>query len=99
MDLKDQFKYLIGGYYGITYMDDYPLKEYILADIEEYIKTFIEINSINDFNYKEQAKKYEEELSEITKLQDSLLVLNKINAPIELVFLVKEKIKRLNEKI
>ena len=99
MDLKDQFKYLVGGYYGITYMDEYSLKEYVLADIEEYIKTFIEINPIENFNYKEQAKKYEEELSEITKLQDSLLVLNKINAPIELVLLVKEKIKRLNEKI
>ena len=76
MDLKDQFKYLVGGYYGITYMDDYPLKEYVLKDIENYIKDFIEINPIDNFNYQEEAKKYEEELSEITKLQDSLIVLN-----------------------
>lgn len=98
MDLKDQFKYLVGGYYGITYMDNYPLKEYVLKDIENYIKTFIEINPIDDFNYKEEAKQYEEELSEITKLQDSLLVLNKINAPMDLVLLVKERLKRLNQK-
>ena len=98
MDLKDQFKYLVGGYYGITYMDNYPLKEYVLKDIENYIKTFIEINPIDNFNYKEEAKKYEEELSEITKLQDSLLVLNKISAPMDLVLLVKERLKRLNKK-
>ena len=96
MDLKDQFKYLVGGYYGITYMDEYSLKEYILKDIENYIKTFIEVNPIDNFNYKEEAKKYEEELSEITKLQDSLLVLNKINASMDLVLLVKQRLKRLN---
>lgn len=98
MDLKDQFKYLVGGYYGITYMDDYPLKVYVLKDIENYIKDFIEINPIDNFNYKEEAKKYEEELSEITKLQDSLLVLNKINASMELVLLVKKRLKKLNQK-
>ena len=64
MDLKDQFKYLVGGYYGVTYMDDYPLKEFVLKDIENYIKDFIEINPIDNFNYKEEAIKYEEELSD-----------------------------------
>ena len=98
MDLKDQFKYLVGGYYGITYMDEYPLKEYVLKDIENYIKDFIEINPIDNFNYQEAAEKYEEELSEITKLQDSLIVLNKINASMELVLLVKERLKKLNQK-
>ena len=97
MDLKDQFRYLVGGYYGITYMDDYPLKVYVLKDIENYIKDFIEINPIDNFNYKEEAKKYEEELSEITKLQDALLVLNKINASMELVLLVKKRLKKLNQ--
>ena len=98
MDLKDQFKYLVGGYYGITYMDEYPLKEYVLKDIENYIKDFLEINPIDNFNYQEAAEKYEEELSEITKLQDSLIVLNKINASMELVLLVKERLKKLNQK-
>lgn len=98
MELKDQFKYLVGGYYGITYMDEYPLKEYVLNDIEKYIETFIEINPIDNFDYKEEAKKYDEELSEITKLQDSLLVLNKINASMELVLLVKKRLKKLNDE-
>ena len=98
MDLKDQFRYLVGGYYGITFMDDYPLKVYVLKDIENYIKDFIEINPIDNFNYKEEAKKYEEELTEITKLQDALLVLNKINASMELVLLVKKRLKKLNQQ-
>ncbi len=94
MDLKDQFKYLVGGYYGITYMDDYSLKVYVLKDIENYIRSFIELNYIENFNYKEEARKYEDELSEITKLQDSLLVLNKINASMDLVLLVKKRLKK-----
>lgn len=98
MDLKDQFKYLVGGYYGITYMDEYPLKEYVLNDIKDYIETFLEINPIDNFNYREEALKYEEELSEVTKLQDALLVLNKINASMELVLLVKSRLKRLTQK-
>ena len=98
MDLKDQFKYLIGGYYGITYMDEYPLKVYVLKDIENYIRDFIEINPIENFNYQEKAKQYEEELSEITKLQDSLLVLNKINASMDIVLLVKNRLKKLTQR-
>lgn len=98
MELKDQFKYLVGGYYGIMSMDSYDLKVYILKDIENYIRNFIEINPIENFDYKKEAEKYNEELSLMTKLQDSLLVLNKIDAPIELVLLVKRKIRELKEK-
>ena len=95
MQLKDQFKYLVGGYYGITYIDEYPLKEYVLQDIENYIRDFIEINPIDNFDYLKEARKYEEELDKKTKLQDSLLVLNKINASMELVLLVKARLKKL----
>ena len=95
MDLKDQFKYLVGGYYGVTYIDEYALKEYVLSDIENYIRDFIEINPIEDFNYKEEAMIVEENVSQLVKLQDSLIVLNKINADMELVLLVKKKIKSM----
>ena len=95
MDLKDQFRYLVGGYYGVTYMDEYPLKEYVLSDIENYIRDFIEINPIDNFNYMDEAMLVEENISKIVKLQDSLLVLNKINADMELVLLVKKKIKSM----
>lgn len=98
MKLKDQFRYLVGGYYGVTYMDDYPLKVYVLKDIEKYIRDFIEINPIDNFDYKKEAELVEQELSEITKLQDSLLVLQKIDASMELVLLIKARLKKIMKK-
>lgn len=98
MELKDEFKYLVGGYYGIESMDEYDLKVYILKDVENYIKDFINTNPISNFNYKKEALKYKDELSLITKLQDSLLVLNKMNGPMELVLLIKKRIKKLQEE-
>lgn len=95
MDLKDQFRYLVGGYFGITYMDEYPLKEFVLKDIENYIRDFIEINPIDDFDYVLESVKVKDEVSVLVKLQDSLLVLNKINADMDLVLLVKRKIKSM----
>jgi len=95
MDLKDQFRYLVGGYFGITYMDEYPLKEFVLKDIENYIRDFIEINPIDNFDYVLESEKVKDEVSVLVKLQDSLLVLNKINADMDLVLLVKRKIKSM----
>lgn len=95
MDLKDQFRYLVGGYFGITYMDEYSLKEFVLKDIENYIRDFIEINTTDDFDYVLESEKVKDEVSVLVKLQDSLLVLNKINADMDLVLLVKRKIKSM----
>ena len=95
LELKDQFKCLVGGYFGIRDIDEYELKVYLLKEIEEYIKDFIEVNPINDYDYLKESLKIEKELSEITKLQDALIVLYKINAPVEVVLLVKKKLKKL----
>ena len=35
MELENQFRYLVGGYYGVSLIDEYPLKEFVLKDIEE----------------------------------------------------------------
>ena len=85
MDLKDTFRYFVGAYYGVSEMDNYELKEYVLKDIEEYIKEFIKDNPIKDFDYRRE-------------LQDSLIVLPKVNASMELILLVKAKIKELREE-
>lgn len=97
MNLKNQFKLLVLGYYGVLCLDEYDLKVYILKDIENYIITFIEINPINDFDYKSEALNYEKEASKKTKLQDALIVLNKIKAPMEVVLLVKKHLKEIEE--
>ncbi len=96
--LIDQFRYLVGAYYGIIEMDEYDLKVYLLKDIENYIRNFVEQNPISNFNYKEEAKMIEDNLPLITKLQDSLLVLNKIDAPIEIILLIKKRIKKIKEE-
>ncbi len=98
MDLKDQFRYLVGGYYGVGLMDEYPLKEYVQKDIENYIRDFIEVNPIDDFDYRAEALLVKEKVSDKVKLQDALLVLNKINASMDLVFMVKARLKKYSSK-
>lgn len=94
MELEDQFRYLVGGYYGVNLMDEYPLKEYVLKDIENYIKDFVKVNPIENFNYLEEHINIKDKVSEKRKLQDALLVLNIIKGPMDLVFLIKERLKK-----
>jgi len=98
MSLEDQYRYLVGAYYGVIEMDEYDLKVYVLKDIENYIKDFIEVYPIDNFNYKKEAQKIENEVPLKTKLQDALLVLNKINGPLDLILLIKKRLKELKEK-
>lgn len=98
MKLEDVYRYLIGGYYGVALMDEYPLKEYILEDINKYIVDYMEENPSSNFNYEEESEYIKDKVSEKVKLQDALLVLNKINGPMELVFLIKDKLKGYDKK-
>ena len=96
MELVDQYNYLVGAYYGVIEMDEYPLKVYILKNIENYIKDFVIANPIKDFNYRDKAREIEEKMPLKTKLQDALLVLNKIDGPLELILMIKKRIKDIN---
>ena len=93
MELENQFRYLVGGYYGVGIMDEYPLKVYMMKEIEEYIKAVVQENPIPNFDYKKEAEDIKENMSDKTKLQDALIVLNLIKGPIDLVFLIKERLK------
>ena len=93
MELVDQYRYMVSGYYGVSLLDEYPLKEYVLEDIKKYVVNFIETNPINDFDYKEEALKIKEKVSDKVKLQDALLVLNKLDGYMDLILLIKEKLK------
>ena len=98
MELEDQFRILVGGYYGVRLMDEYPLKEFVMEDIKNYIETFNEINPIPNFDYDKEWERIQDTVSERVKLQDSLLVLNKINGSMDLVFLIKKRLKSLEKK-
>lgn len=95
MQSLDKFKYLVSGYYGVNTIDEYQNKVYILKDIENYIKDYV--NEIFDekINYMQIAQKVEKETPLKVLLQDSLLVLNEIDGPMEIVLLIKAKIKEL----
>lgn len=95
MTLEDEFKLLVGGYFGIREMDEYKLKEYILKDIEEYIKNFIALNPISSYDYRGTAEIIQDTVSLKNKLQDSLITLRKINGPLELILMIKAKIEKL----
>ncbi len=97
MTLKDTYRYMIGAYFGIEEMDEYTTKEYVLKEIKDYIDSFLDSNPI-DFNVEEEYNDVNKNVSLNTKLHDALLVLPKINAPIDLILLVKERIKSLNDK-
>ena len=81
MSKDDEYKLLIGAFYGVKLLDEYELKEYLLNDIRKIINDFISVNKID--NYKELEEKYKIELSNRTKLQDALIV----------ILLVKKKIR------
>ena len=93
MKLEDEYKLLIGAYYGIQEMDEYDLKVYILKEIEECINSFIETSPISGYDYEKMALKFKDELSLKTKLQDSLIILNRINGPMDLILMIKKRIK------
>ena len=64
--------------------------------IEECINSFIETSPINGYDYEKMALKLKEEIPLKTKLQDSLIILNRIDGPMELVLMIKKRIKDLN---
>ena len=97
MNLRDQYRLLVSGYYGVYEMDEYPVKDYVLEDIEQYIKDFIVANPIDNFNYREEAEKLKD-VDLKTKLQDALIILNRINASIELILLVKKRLNKISEE-
>lgn len=99
MELKDTFCYMVGAYYGIEEMDQYDLKEYILKEIENYITSYVNDNALQSkIDLRKEAETVKKELSLKTKLQDSLLLLPKVGASLELVLLVKAKLKEIREK-
>ncbi|MGN0966987.1 MAG: hypothetical protein ACI4OP_05275 [Candidatus Coprovivens sp.] len=93
MKLEDTFRMLCSAYYGVREMDEYLLKEFVLKQISDYIKQFVHDNPISDFDYEEEAKIVEETWELKTKLQDSLIVLLKVdNTNIELSMMIKARL-------
>ena len=95
--LINEFKTYVGAYYGVNSMDEYDLKVYVLKEIEQDIKDFILVNDLDKNECLLLAKEVEEKVPLKTKLQDSLLILYKMNAAMELIFMIKNKLKKYNK--
>ena len=93
MTLEEIYRMYYSGYLGVSEMDEYTSKEYVLKDIEKLIKEHIDTYKLNlDYD------KINEELDKqdlIRKLQDAILVLNLIDGPLELKLLIRAKLKEL----
>lgn len=98
MEIENVYRYLVGGYYGVSLMDEYPLKEFVLNDIEKYIREYIMENPIDNFDYEKEALLIKDSVSDRVKLQDALLVLNRMKGSMDLVFLIKRRLKELDKK-
>ena len=88
-ELEKKYRIMFGAYLGISLMDEYPLKEYILKDIKDYIDAYIENYPLSNFNYDEFKCIVDKEESDIVKLQDALRVGSDLNFPIELIYMIK----------
>lgn len=97
MKLEDTYRYMIAGRFGVELIDEYKLKEYLLIEIDKYIEDFINTNDI-DFDVEKVKEEVHDTYTDRVKLQDSLLILHSMNAPMEIVFLVKSKLKLLGRK-
>lgn len=98
MELENTYRYLVAGYYGVAMMDEYPLKEYMLLEIDKYIDDFINTNSFENFDFTKEREIIKDKYSDRVKLQDALLLLQLMEAPMDLVLLVKAKLKELGKK-
>ncbi len=96
MEIDDTYRYMISGYFGVMEMDTYNLKEYVLKDIENYIREFVRQNPSSNFDFSIEVQKIKDTVPVKTKLQDALLVLNKMdNAPMDLILDIKHRLKNI----
>ena len=97
MEIIDTYRYLVGGYYGVLLIDEYPIKEFMLEEIKKYINDFINTNDLTNYDLKKEEEIIKD-YSDRLKLQDALLLLQLMNGPIDLVLLVKKYLKKLGKK-
>ena len=93
MTLEDTYKMLYGAYLGIREMDEYESKEYVLQELNIYINDYIKT-----YNLKLDFEKINSDIENqdlIRKLQDALIVLNMLNGHLDLILLIRSKLKEL----
>ena len=93
ISLIDQYNLLCEAYYGIELIDEYSLKVYELKKVEELINNFKKNYKIDNFDYEKHFNYVKDNVSNKTKMQSSLIILNRSNGPLELILLIKKRLK------
>ena len=97
MEEKENYvNLLLSAYYGIQEIDEYELKTYVLKDIENHLNEFINRYELNiDLDARREHAKA---TTYKVKLQDSLIILNELNEPMELKILIKRRLAKSARK-
>lgn len=97
-ELENEYRLLIGAYYGVQAMDGYDLKVYVLKDIQtEQQKFLAEHPFLKDFDFDKESQKIQSQKLK-NKLQDALIVLNRMDASRELIHMIRVKLREENKK-
>lgn len=92
-ELENEYRLLIGAYYGVQAMDGYDLKVYVLKDIQtEQQKFLTEHPLLKDFDFETESQKIQSQKLK-NKLQDALIVLNRMDASRELIHMIRVKLR------
>lgn len=92
---QNRYKTIIGAYYGVMLMDEYPLKAYVLKNIKTLGKEYLQNKDIPVKTIQEEVMT---KVSKKTKLQDALYILNELDEDKELLHLIKRKIRKLESE-
>ena len=92
---QNRYKTIIGAYYGVMLMDEYPLKAYVLKTLETLEEDYLQDKNIPSDELKSFVKN---RVSAKVKLQDALYILNELDEDTELLHMIKRKIRELESE-
>ena len=93
--MYDEYKCLVESYYGIMSLDEYELKEYELKKIKKIMDDYSKCNNILDEKCKTIIENVKENSTLKRNLQSCLITYGSIEAPIDLILIIKNKLKSL----
>lgn len=92
---QNRYKTIIGAYYGVMLMDEYPLKAYVLKNLKTLEEYYLQDKNIPSDELKSFVKN---KVSTKAKLQDALYILNELDEDKELLHMIKRKIRELESE-
>ena len=92
---QNRYKTIIGAYYGVMLMDEYPLKAYVLKNLKTLEEYYLQDKNIPSDELKSFVKN---KVSTKVKLQDDLYILNELDEDKELLHMIKRKIRELESE-